>query len=130
MFNQLITAGEAKKAEDWFKRFVLEFGDNFYGEIQFNELRDKDKWGIDQKQLNDFIIEMCNKYDVQPLIAGDVHYAFKEDSKLQDIIISAMMRKPGASVDETKESFVHAKHLYYHNSEDFFFLNKEFVQLR
>jgi DNA polymerase-3 subunit alpha len=134
MFNQLLNIGKEKEAEEWFKRFVSEFGDDFYGEIQFNELLDKSLYGMNQKEMNDFIIKMCNKYDVPIIIGGDTHYAYKEDANLQDILITAQRRKDGVAEDDTvkdieekkKDFMIHARHLYYHQSEDYYKFNEEF----
>lgn len=126
MFNQLLNVGKEKEAEEWFKKFVTQFGDDFYGEIHFNEITDKDKFGINQMEMNTFIIKMCNKYHVPILIGGDAHYADKEDVKLQDIMIACQRRKDGPAEEVAQESFIHARHLYYHPSEDYFKFNKEF----
>lgn len=124
MFNQLLINNQEKEAEKWFRKFVSEFGDDFYGEIQFNELNDVEKYGMNQFLMNEFIIKMCNKYEVPLLIGGDTHYARKEDSKLQDIVIGCQRRKESSS--GSYESFIHARHLYYHSSEDYFEFNKKF----
>jgi len=132
IFNQLLNLGKETEAEEWFVKFVKRFGANFYGEIQFNELLDKEKYGMNQKQMNDFIIKMSNKYDIPLLIGGDTHYAYKEDAKLQDVLIAAQRRKDGvAEVEEDNEEkkkdfIIHARHLYYHQSEDYYNFNKEF----
>jgi len=126
MFNQLLNAGREKEAEQWFIKFVQEFGDDFYGEIQFNEITDKSKYGINQKEMNAFIIKMSNKYHVPLLIGGDTHYAEPEDAKLQDIMIACQRRKDGPAEEIAQESFIHARHLYYHASENYFRFNKEF----
>jgi DNA polymerase III subunit alpha len=125
MFNQLNIQGKEKEAEEWFVRFVKTFGENFVGEIQFNELNDKGKYGMDQKFMNDFIIRMCRKYDIKIVIGGDTHYAYEEDAKLQDILINCQRRKDGAAV-EMSESFIHARHLYFHNSNHYHQFNKMF----
>lgn len=125
MFSQLILSGAESKAEEWFVKFVKTFGEDFYGEIQFNELNDVSKYGMSQKIINDFIIKMCKKYEVKVIIGGDTHYAAQEDVKLQDILISAQRRKDGGTVEVT-ESFIHARHLYFHNSEHYQQFNKEF----
>ena len=126
MFNQLINIGKTKEAEEWFKRFVREFGSNFYGEIQFNEITDKAKFGINQKEMNDFIIAMSKKYNVPLVIGGDTHYIDKEDAKLQDILIACQRRKDGPAEEQAAESFIHARHLYYHTSEEYYEFNKTF----
>lgn len=118
--NQLGTNDFNKEAEEWFKRFLREFGDNFYGEIQFNEILDKSKFGVSQKETNDKIISLCKKYDVPILIGGDVHYLNKGDDRLQDIVINVARNN-----DSGAESFIHARHLYFHNSEEIFEFNKK-----
>jgi len=124
MFNQLCNIGKEREAEEWFKRFVNTFGDRFYGEIQFNEIYDKSKFGMDQKEMNAFIIKMCSKYDIPVLIGGDVHYADPEDAKLQDIFIACQRRKDGPADEEKKESFIHARNLFYHQTGDYYNFNK------
>lgn len=126
MFNQLLMNGKEKDAEEWFKKFVREFGDDFYGELQFNELTDSAKYGMNQKMINDFIIAMCKKYHVPMIIGGDTHYATKEDAKLQDILIACQRRKDGPAEEQAAESFIHARHLYYQSSEDYYQFNKDF----
>jgi DNA polymerase-3 subunit alpha len=118
--NQLGTNNFDKEAEEWFKRFLREFGDNFYGEIQFNEILEKAKFGVSQKETNDKIIKLCQKYDVPILIGGDVHYLNKGDDRLQDIVINVARNDASGA-----ESFIHARHLYFHNSEEIFEFNKK-----
>lgn len=125
IFNQLILNGKEKEAEEWFLRFVKTFGQDFYGEIQFNELNDIVKYGMSQLVINNFIIKMCRKYDIKVIIGGDTHYAAEEDSKLQDILISAQRRKDGGET-EVGESFIHARHLYFHNSSHYQQFNIDF----
>ncbi len=125
MFSQLIMNGKAKEAEEWFVKFVKVFGQDFYGEIQFNELNDIAKFGMSQQIVNDFIISMCKKYDIKVIIAGDTHYAAEEDVKLQDILINAQRNKTNGPT-EMAESFIHARHLYFHNSGHYQKFNKDF----
>lgn len=124
--SQLITNEMFNEADEWFKKFKSEFGEDFYAEIQLNELvGKKEELGIDQKEINDYIIKLAKKYKVKTIVSGDIHYADQEDSKLQDIVINCMQRKDGAAT-EMGQSFIHARRLYYQSSEDFFNFNKEF----
>lgn len=128
--NMLFTAGRKTESEEWFKKMVDEFGEDFYAEIQLNEITAKCNPGsatgedMDQKAINDNLIVLAKKYNVKLIIGGDSHYADKEDSKLQDILINCMMRKDNAA--GTDQSFIHARHLYYQSSEDFYQFNKDF----
>lgn len=120
IINQLLSAGKQAECEEWFKKYLQVFGDRLYGEIQFNEIYDKAKFGVDQKEVNAKIIELCNKYDVPILIGGDVHYVEQGDDRLQDIVINVARNN-----DSGAESFIHARHLYFHDSEWIFRMNKE-----
>lgn len=120
--NNYITAGMDKDAEELFKQFHKAFGDDYYGEIQFNELNDRSKWGIDQRANNEFIIKMCNKYDVPILIGGDVHYLDNGDAELQDALINSKRQ-----AKEGEEGFqIHARHLYFHDVSDYYDFDKKF----
>ena len=123
VIGQLIIGNLYQEAEDIFKRFVEEFREDFYGEIQFNELNEKGTFGFSQKEVNDFTLEMCKKYNVKTIIGSDSHYANKEDVKLQQILMACLQRKESG---EESVDYFHAKHLYLHNSDDFFRFNKEF----
>ena len=110
--SQYIRDNKHRDAEDLFMKFVNKFGDRFYGELQFNEVEG-------QKEINDFIIHLCNKYDIPTIIGGDVHYVNKEDNKLQDALIKS---KRG---NEDSDWTISARNLYYHDTSDYFKFNKE-----
>ena len=131
--DYLFSSGRLKEAEEWFKKFVDEFGEDFYAEIQFNELTSKmntasaDGTDLDQKKVNDFILEMAKKYKVKILIGADSHYVEKDDVKMQDIMINCKRRKDDVESETgAQESFFNARHLYYPVSDDFLQFNKEF----
>lgn len=120
--NQYLTLGMNNEAEALFKRFRDEFGDDFYAEIQLNELNSKSIYGISQKENNEFIIKMANKFDVPILIGGDIHYLDPEDNELQDTLIRVKNK-----AKEGEEGFkIHARHLYYSNYDDIHRFNKDF----
>jgi len=111
--SQYITNNRHKDAEDLFKKLLLKFDDRFYGEIQLNEVPN-------QKEINDFIIHLCNKYDVPLIIGGDTHYLNPEDNILQDALIRS---KRG---NEDSDWTISARNLYYHDIPDYIRFNKEF----
>lgn len=120
--NQYLTLGKNREAEQLFKKFRDEFGDDFYAEIQLNELNDKSKFGISQMENNSFIIKMANKFDVPILIGGDIHYLDPEDNELQDALLSSKTK-----VKEGEEAFkIHARHLFYSGYDDIHEFNKKF----
>lgn len=110
----LVRAGKEREAEERIKLFLKEFGEDFYAELQFNELEE-------QKVYNNFILKMIKKYDIKPILTGDVHYALPEDNRLQDVLIAINERKP------VGEAFaLTARHLNYASVEDFLKMNKDF----
>jgi len=120
--SQYILRGQHKDAEEMFKKFLLAFDKDFYGEIQFNEVEG-------QKQINDFVIHLCKKYDVPILIGGDVHYATQQDNVLQDAVIRSKRSNSTTSSDDSAapaDWAISARHLYYHDVSDYYDFNKKF----
>jgi DNA polymerase-3 subunit alpha len=110
--SNYIRLNQHKDAEDLFKKYLKEFGDDFYGEIQFNEVPG-------QKEINDFIIHACHKYDVPLLIGGDVHYLNPGDNVLQDALIRSKRD------NENSDWTISARKLYFHDTGDYMKFNKE-----
>jgi DNA polymerase III subunit alpha len=102
-------------AEKLYERYVLEFGDNFYTEIQLNELEE-------QKIVNEFMIRMANKHGVPIVITGDVHYLEPGQDKLQTLAIAI---RDKTTIDKLKFE-LESKHLYYHDVKDYLEFNKKF----
>lgn len=112
--SRLLSDGKEREAEERIRLFLKEFGDDFYAELQFNEVEE-------QKAYNHFILRMIKKYDIQPILTGDVHYANREDARLQDVLIAINQHKP------VGEAFsLDARNLYFTSSDDFYRMNKEF----
>ncbi len=110
----LLREGKESEAEERIKLFLKEFGEDFYAELQFNEIPE-------QKDYNKFILKMIKKYDIKPILTGDVHYAHPEDNRLQDVLIAINERKP------VGQAFaLNARHLNYAHVEDFLKMNKDF----
>ena len=111
---RLLEEGKEKEAEERIKMFLKEFGEDFYAELQFNEIPE-------QKIYNRFILKMIKKYDIKPILTGDVHYANPEDNRLQDVLIAINQRQP------VGQAFaLQARHLNYASAEDFVRMNKDF----
>jgi len=54
------------------KRYKKLFGDDFYIELQFNEI-------ADQNKSNKRLLKFAKKFDIKPIITVDSHYVDKED---------------------------------------------------
>lgn len=111
-FARLIEEGKEREAEERILAFKREFGDDFYAELQFNEIEQ-------QKAYNRFILKMIKKHDLQPILTGDVHYARPEDNRLQDILIAINQSQPVG-----RAFSLQARELYYTNFADFHDMNK------
>lgn len=107
-----VRLNQHKDAEDLFRKYVKEFGEDFYAEIQFNEVKS-------QKEINDFIIHQARKYGTKLLIGGDVHYLNPGDGALQDALIKSKRE------NENSDWTIEARSLYYHDVSDYYKFNKE-----
>lgn len=113
IFCQCVLSGNEEKAEIWFKRFVDEFGENFYAEVQLNELVEE------QKKYNDWIIQIAEKYNVPVVLTGDVHYATPDGAQTQKFIFN-LRKEEDSEGDDTYK----CKSLFYQSVDDFKNFNK------
>lgn len=113
---RLVQEGKETEAEERVRLLIKEFGEDIVAEIQLNEVEQ-------QKKYNEFIVKMIRKYNLMPILAGDVHYAKKDDARLQDVLIAINQKKSIYDHDAFK---LEARHLYYHNFDDYHRMNKEF----
>ena len=113
VFSQNVLAGNEEKAEEYFKRFVDELGENFYAEVQLNELVEE------QKKYNDWIIKTAAKYNVPVVITGDCHYATPEGAQTQRFIFN-LRKEEDSEGDDTYK----CKSLFYQGIDDFKQFNK------
>ena len=114
IFSQCVLSGNEEKAEEWFKRFVDELGENFYAEIQLNELKEE------QKKYNDWIIKMAEKYNVLVVLTGDIHYATPDGAQTQRFIFN-LRKDEDSEGDDTYK----CKSLFYQSVDDFKNFNKQ-----
>lgn len=122
-WGRLLAQGKEKEAEDLYKEFLGHFGDNFFTEVQLNELNYENEKLIEgQKSVNDFLINQANKNGVPVVLTGDVHYAEKGQDLLQTISIAIRNKDTIDNITFDIES----KNLYYHNEDDYKDFNKEF----
>lgn len=117
-FNTLFRWGREKEAEELYSRFVEEFGDDFYTELQMSELMEED---YNQKLINDFELRMAKKFNRMIVLAGDVHYAEKGMDQVQTISIAVRNKD---TIDNLSFE-IESKNLYYHDIDDYKNFNKE-----
>lgn len=123
-FAKYLRNGEPEKGEELFKQFKEVFKDNFFAELQLNELTDDTIEGLEegQKTVNNYISYLADKYDVKKVITGDVHYAEPEDEIIQRLSISFSTASTKGKADNFE---INTKSLYYHSVDDYKDFNKK-----
>ena len=83
-------------------RFKEIFGDNFYGEIQWNAIPD-------QHAINKFVIKVCGELDIELVSTSDSHYPNREAWKDRELYRKLGWLRKGLeeatlpdSIDETR----------------------------
>jgi DNA polymerase-3 subunit alpha len=77
--NLILNVGEVQ-AEEEFKWWLANFGDDFYVEINRHNLED-------ESYVNKVLISFANKYDVKIIASNNVYYLDKEDANAHDILL-------------------------------------------
>ena len=77
--NLILNVGE-KQAEEEFKWWVKEFGDDFYVEINRHNLEE-------ENHVNKILLYFATKYNVKIIASNNVYYLNKEDSNAHDILL-------------------------------------------
>lgn len=72
--------GDRQLAENLLKEYKDIFKDRFYLEVQPNNFND-------QVNVNNFYMEMHDKYDIPLIATSDVHYILKTDNKDHDVLV-------------------------------------------
>ena len=112
-FANLLKLGKEKEAIELFEKFCQEFGEDFYAELQLNEIQE-------QKAYNSWLIAQATHYGVPLTIAGDCHYAVPEGAAAQEMAF----RIRNDSENEVGQTFA-CRNLYYHGIDDFKKFNME-----
>ena len=121
-FSRLHMDGEVEKSEKLFKLFKEQFGDDFYAEIQLNEITHSiDNFKEGQKSVNEWIIHLAKKYEVPIVLTGDVHYATKGLDRIQTLAIAISRGVTLKEMDWDLEG----KSLFYMDKKDFRQFNKD-----
>lgn len=112
-FSNLLKLDREEEAEKLFSRFCSEFGEDFYAELQLNEI-------AEQKDYNKWLIAQATHYGVPLTIAGDCHYATPDGTKTQEMAFR--IRKDDEN--EVGQSFA-CRSLYYQGIDDFKMFNQK-----
>lgn len=115
--NRLIIAGKLDEADQLVAMYKKRFKDDFYIELQMNEI-------AAQKKVNKHLIELAAAHKIKMILTADVHYPFKGDAELQDLVIH-MNRGTTVESDDNEIFTLHARNLYYLTADDFLNHNKK-----
>ena len=85
-WNQLVLAGRETEALELIKKFRDKFGEDFYLEVQLNNL------GM-QKTCNDFYKKVYEKTGIKPVFSLDYHYVNKDDWYIQYLLYVIRQRE-------------------------------------
>lgn len=98
--------GDKQLAETILKEYKDIFKDRFYLEVQPNNFND-------QVNVNNFYMEMHDKYDIPLIATSDVHYVLKTDNKDHDVLVSI-----GTGTDIYNPNRMKYDHNYWLKSEE------------
>lgn len=98
--------GDRELAETLLKEYKDIFKDRFYLEVQPNNFND-------QVNVNNFYMEMYDKYDIPLIATSDVHYVLKSDNKDHDVLVSI-----GTGTDIYNPNRMKYDHNYWLKSEE------------
>tara|TARA_R110002051_G_scaffold316777_3_gene396840 strand:+ start:225 stop:3578 length:3354 start_codon:yes stop_codon:yes gene_type:complete len=126
-WNQLVLAGNEVEALKLIKQYKDKFGDDFYLEIQLNNLDI-------QMQCNNFYHKVYEKTGIKPVFALDYHYANKDDWYIQYLLYVIRQRETVQSY--TPDDWFYTVHSLYIKEIDEIYaeaekygLDKKFLEL-
>lgn len=83
---QYIMNEENSQAMEWARKFQEEFGEDFYLEIQPNQL-------LEQFHVNKELVSIAKKLNIKLVATNDVHYANQEDWYAHEIMLAMQTGK-------------------------------------
>lgn len=90
MIAKALERGDRAAAEKWAVDYKAALGDRFYIEVM----------GSNSAELNNTLLEIADKYGIQPVMTSDCHYANKEDLWVEEaMLILSTNPKPDFKVD-------------------------------
>ncbi|MCB0734472.1 MAG: DNA polymerase III subunit alpha [Bacteroidetes bacterium] len=84
---QAILHKSEEEAEKVFLEWLDIFGENYYIELQRHDLKDLDRTGKSQEDVNQVLLKWSKKYNVPAIATNDSHYVNEDDSNAHDILL-------------------------------------------
>lgn len=85
-FNQYLINGEVTEAKQWARKFKELFGEDFYIEIQPNQLPE-------QHLCNKYSIEIAKELGIEVVATNDVHYTLESDCFPHEVLLAMQVKK-------------------------------------
>ncbi len=112
-----ILNGNFKKAKETIKEYATIFGeDNFFLEIQDNDLEDQEK-------VNSFLIEASKEESLGLVLTNDCHYLKKEDSFAHEVLLCI---QTASKINDKKRFKFNTEELYFKSFDN---INDSFKEL-
>lgn len=106
-YCQLIMEGDVSGARDWLRKFKLQFGEDFYIEVQPNQIPE-------QHQVNRVSERLGKELGIKLIASNDVHYTLDSDCFPHEVLLAMQVKKKMS--DEKRFKF---------DTQDFWFKTKE-----
>ncbi|HSQ90175.1 DNA polymerase III subunit alpha [Romboutsia sp.] len=84
--SQKLLSGEYAIAKEWLTKFKDIFGDDFYLEVQPNDIPD-------QYIVNKEIFRLARDTKTKVIATNDVHYTFKEDADVHEVLLALQVKQ-------------------------------------
>jgi len=94
--SKLLSEGRFDEALETMERLHRIFKKDLYLEIQPHHLKD---YNLDQKVINEQLIELGGKYGIPLAVGADAHYITKEDEKYHDVLMAINSKKAVDDLD-------------------------------
>ena len=85
-FSQYLMNDDESSAIEWASKFKEEFGDDFYLEIQPNQI--PEQWEVNRKT-----IAIADKLGIKYVATNDVHYVYKDDHFPHEVLLAMQTKK-------------------------------------
>lgn len=85
-FNQYLISGEISMAEIWAKKFKNLFGDDFYLEVQANNIPE-------QLLINKYTLTIAKNLGIKVIATNDVHYIHQQDAFAHEVMLAMQVNK-------------------------------------
>lgn len=94
-FNQYLINGEHSEAVAWARKFQEVFGEDFYIEIQPNDIPE-------QYVANSGSIRIAKQLGIELVATNDVHYSFETDQFPHEVLLALQLNKKMSNEDRFK----------------------------